>query len=193
VLASPVQARKHALRAASRASNPDGRARAGRDAIERLLALPELEECRTLSLYAAVEDEVPVEAATADLWARGLRTVFPRVSETGLKLFEVEDVDALEPGYGGIREPVAGLSEVGPGCVDVFFIPGMLFDRGGRRLGRGRGYYDRLLANARRDALRVGCSYADRVVEGLPTESWDVVMHLVVTEREVIRNERLGQ
>ncbi len=129
----------------------------------------------------------------ADLWARGLRTVFPRVSKAELRLFEVEDVDALEPGYGGIREPVAGVREVGPGYVDVFFVPGVLFDRGGRRLGRGRGYFDRLLANARRDALRVGCSYADRVVEDLPTESWDVLMHLVVTEREVIRNESLGR
>ena len=72
-------------------------------------------------------------------------------------------------------------------------MPGILFDRRGRRLGRGLGHFDRLLANARTDAVRVGCSYADRVVEELPEESWDILMHVVVTEREVIRNELLGR
>ncbi len=189
---SPVQARKHALRAASRAPRPLDRSRAGCDAVERLLGLPELGECQTVSLYAAIEDEVPVEAALRELRARGLQTVLPRVVGTDLFLFEVEDLDGLEIGYGGIREPVTGLPHVGPERVDLFFVPGMLFDRRGRRLGRGRGHFDRLLATARRDALLVGCSYADRVVEDLPTESLDVLMHVVVTEREVIRHASNG-
>ena len=190
---SGARVRKHALRAKSRAPRGEDRSRAEREALERLLELPELAGCQTVSLYAAIEDEVPAEAMQSELRGRGVRTVFPRVVGARLALFHVECLESLALGYGGIREPVGGLREVPLESVDLFCVPGILFDRRGRRLGRGRGHFDRLLAHARTDAVRVGCSYADRVVEELPEESWDILMHVVVTEREVIRNELLGR
>ena len=80
-----------------------------------------------------------------------------------------------------------------PEEVDLFVVPGLLFDRAGRRLGRGGGHLDRLLGRARKDAARVGLCYAQRVVQELPAAPWDVAMHVVVTDREVIRPERPGE
>ena len=190
---SPAQARKQALRAASRAAPPADRSLAARAILERLLQLSELDGCQTVSLYAAIEDEVPVEAALSPLRGRGVRTVFPRVEGAELAFFEVECLECLEPGYAGLREPAGRLARVEPERVDFLCVPGMLFDRRCNRLGRGGGHFDRLLATVRQDAYRVGASYADRIVEGLPDESWDVPMHMVVTELEVIRSESLGR
>lgn len=181
------------LRAASRTAPPAGRPAAARAILEKLLQLSELNGCRIVSLYAAIDDEVPVETAISQLRGRGVRTVFPRVEGAELAFFEVEGLEVLEPGYAGIREPANGLVRVGPERVDFLCVPGMLFDRRCCRLGRGRGHFDRLLATVRPDACRVGCSYADRIVESLPEESWDVPMHMVVTEQEVIRSESLGR
>ena len=71
--------------------------------------------------------------------------------------------------------------------MDVFLVPGLLFDRAGRRLGRGGGHFDRLLARACPGALRVGVCVAERVVDELPEGPWDVRMHRIVTEHETLR------
>ena len=189
----PAQARKQALRAAPRGAPPAGRSAAARTILERLLQLSELDGCRIVSLYAAIEDEVPVEDALSLLRERGVRTVFPRVEGAELALFEVERLECLEPGYAGIREPASGTARVDPELVDFWCVPGMLFDRRCCRLGRGKGHFDRLLGTVGPRAYRVGFCYADRIVETLPEESWDVPMHMVVTEQEVIRSESLGR
>lgn len=182
-----VKARKDALRAAAHASRQPDRSRAARHALDRLLELAELGARRTVSLYASSGDEVPVETALVELRSRGHRTVLPRVEGCCLVLIEVGDPQELEIGFRGLREPRRGLPDVSPEQVDLFFVPGVLFDRLGRRLGRGGGHFDRLLARARADALRIGCSYSDRIVDELPVGRFDIPMHLVLTEGELIR------
>jgi 5-formyltetrahydrofolate cyclo-ligase len=93
----------------------------------------------------------------------------------------------------GFAQPAASAPLVAVEAVDVFVVPGLLFDRACRRLGRGRGDYDRLLARARPDALRVGICYADRVVDELPEDPWDVAMDVVVTDRFVLRRAAAGE
>lgn len=64
----------------------------------------------------------------------------------------------------------------------LFLVPGIAFDEAGGRLGRGRGWYDRLLRRYAR-ASRWGLAFALQVVSGLPLDPWDVPMDAVVTER----------
>ncbi len=148
-------------------------------------AAPELTAARIVALYSAIADEVPLDTVFEALWQRGVRTLAPKVQPGGICLAEVRGSDDWLSGYRGILEPASGIFVETP-QVDVFAVPGLLFDRRMFRLGRGGGHYDRLLANAREDALRIGVCYADRVVDGLPTDSWDVPMHLIITENERI-------
>jgi 5-formyltetrahydrofolate cyclo-ligase len=136
-----------------------------------LLALPEVERARTLALYSAIGDEVPLSAVADAARQRGARTVYPVVLTSELEW--APDVASPE------RLPVDQ--------IDCFVVPGLLFDRACRRLGRGGGHYDRLLARARPDAALVGICYADRVVDELPADPWDVAMHVVVTDQFVLR------
>ncbi len=189
----PVEARKRVLRAAARALQAGGLERAAAEAQRRLLELPELESVGVVSLYAAAAHEVPTNELVAALGVRGTRLVFPLVHGLELRLLEARGLEDLAPGYQGILEPPGDGSEVRPEEVDLFVVPGLLFDRAGRRLGRGGGHLDRLLGRVREDALRVGLCYAQRVVGELPAAPWDVPMHVVVTDEEVIRPERPGE
>ncbi len=184
-----VEARKRALRvqarqaAARRGADSDQAAAAGR----ALLAQPELVRSRTVSLYMSFGDELPTAAILRELSARGRRIALPRVSGTdsGLELGLFTDCAALVPGYRGLLEPAPDAPALPVEEVDLFVVPGLLFDRSGRRLGRGAGHYDRLLARARDAALRVGLCYAEQVVDELPESSWDVRMHRVIAGAEV--------
>lgn len=88
---------------------------------------------------------------------------------------------------GGIREPEQDSIRVPVEEIDAFLVPGLMFDRNCRRLGRGGGHYDRLLGRARVGAASIGICYAEHVVDELPEDPWDVAMDLVVTDRFVVR------
>jgi len=114
---------------------------------------------------------VPVETAAEACRARGARVVYPIVVGAELELGE----DPHRPARVAAHE------------VDLFVVPGVAFDREGRRLGRGGGHYDRLLARRRLGAVPVGICYADRLVDALPEDPWDVRMEVLVSDAGVLR------
>ena len=184
--AEPVGARKRMLRMGVRQVRSESE-EAVAAAQQRLLDLPELRPAQTVALYAALSGEVSTTTIILRLRAMGQRLVFPRIAGEGLRLFEASGLDELEPGARGVLEPPLSSPEVPAEEVDVFVVPGLLFDRRGHRLGRGGGHYDRLLAGAREDARRVGLCFAERVVGELPVAPWDVRMHVVVSEAGTLR------
>ena len=68
--------------------------------------------------------------------------------------------------------------------VDVFLVPGVAFDVKGNRLGRGKGYYDRLLAHVK--GFRIGLAYSCQVVAEVPHTGYDIPMHCIISEKEGI-------
>jgi 5,10-methenyltetrahydrofolate synthetase len=94
--------------------------------------------------------------------------------------------DQCEPDAWGMLVPRDRVP-VAQSEVAAVVVPGMAFDRAGHRLGRGAGVYDRFLAALPASALRIGLVPSNRLVERLPTDPHDVPMHVVATEREVLR------
>jgi 5-formyltetrahydrofolate cyclo-ligase len=148
------------------------------DALDRWLA--DQPGLRTLAVYAALPGEVDL----AELIARHPeRTwVYPRVAGEDL-IFHAVGNPALDlvAGAFGIREPVPALVEIPVGVIDAFLCPGLAFDEHGGRLGRGRGFYDRMLAGARPGALKVGVCFANQIVPNTFQEPHDVRMDRVVS------------
>ncbi len=175
--------RKRELRRLARALGAGGD---GAAVQQRLLSLPELRSAGTVALYAPLAGEVPLDEAESVLARRGSRLVFPRVEGEALVFHSARRAE-LRPGFRGVHEPAASSARSPIPAVDLFVVPGLLFDRQGRRLGRGLGLYDRALGQARAAARRVGLCYAGRLVAELPESEWDVPMHVVVTDEAVIR------
>lgn len=133
----------------------------------------------TIAVFAALPGEVDL----AEIIARhpGRRWVYPRVLGDDLHFHHVADpTTGLKPGKLGIREPSQDQSLVALADIDVFFCPGLAFDSRGGRLGRGRGYYDRLLARARPDALKIGVCFPWQVVPDTFPQAYDIQMNEVI-------------
>lgn len=73
---------------------------------------------------------------------------------------------------------------VAPATLDVVVVPGLAFARDGRRLGRGRGHYDRFLATVGPRCLSVGVGFAEQLVDDVPTAEHDVRLDAVVTDTD---------
>lgn len=129
----------------------------------------------TVLLYAALPDEVPTHGLITTLCRLGWHVVLPCVAgpaELDLKLCRsIEDL--VESGPYHIPEP-RGPIFTDLAALDFALIPGMAFDRQGHRLGRGKGYYDRLLANPFFDSIpKVGLCYDFQLLSQVPAAPHD--------------------
>ncbi|MEM7621902.1 MAG: 5-formyltetrahydrofolate cyclo-ligase [Planctomycetota bacterium] len=82
----------------------------------------------------------------------------------------------------GVREPRPDAKAVQPSDLGIVLVPGIAFDRCGRRLGRGAGFYDRFLATLPQHTHTVGVCFASQVVGRVPTAAHDVGVRMLLTE-----------
>ena len=106
-----------------------------------------------------------------------IRWVYPKVRGHELTFHSGE---ILTPGEFGILEAPDGSPEIPLSEIDLFLCPGLAFDLTGGRLGRGRGFYDRLLARARPDAIKLGICFPQQIVSNTFSEPHDIHMDQVV-------------
>jgi len=184
---------KDAARARARAALRDlpAQARAAAEAriARRVWTVPEVAEARTLLLYASLPEEAATDAIAEEARRRGILLVYPRcLEDRSMTLHAVDSADALRPGRFGIREPDADACPVRRiDEVDAALIPGLAWDRAGHRLGRGAGYYDRLLADPAWRGFRCGLFFAEQEAPAIPHDPWDVRLDAIVTDRETVR------
>lgn len=133
----------------------------------------------TASAYVAMADEVDVTPLFDRL--PGWRWVLPRVETDGSLTFRDRGV-AWETHEFGMEQPVDEGPVIPIPEIDIFLVPGLAFDQAGDRLGRGGGYYDRLLAERRTDSVPVGVTVKERVVESVPVHDHDQRVQWLATE-----------
>ena len=156
------------------------------DAPESFLAAmrarPEWEAARVAMLYLPFGVEPPTADLADDFRARGGEVCVPvwDAAAGRYALAELPSGATVAPGFGGIPEPV-GTRRVDPATVDLFVLPGLLFDRHGTRLGHGRGHLDRLLAARRPGAAVLGLAFPWQIADApIPREAHDVPMDAVL-------------
>jgi len=121
-------------------------------------------------------DEVPTPSFI-ERWHSRKRIVLPVVEGDSLLLREYQP-GCLAPGWKGILEPTSEAPLVSPAEIDLALVPGVAFDLSGGRLGRGRGFYDRLLPSLH--CPLIGLCPASRLVPAVPMDSWDVRLDKVI-------------
>jgi 5-formyltetrahydrofolate cyclo-ligase len=154
----------------------------------RALRMPAYAASRSVVLYSPARNEVGTGDILTHALIEGRKVFYPRTSAGGDGHFiGVRSGDELRSGRYGILEPTGQepLSE-GDRVGLVAFVPGVAFDAAGNRLGRGLGWYDRILPSLGDKAIVVGLAYDFQIVEQVPTQSWDRKVHYVVTETRLI-------
>jgi 5-formyltetrahydrofolate cyclo-ligase len=143
-----------------------------------------------LLVYAALPDELPLDAVVRAAQADRKRLLWPRIQdEGGLVFAAVDRVESLVPGRYGVREPAGSCTSEALGSDVLALVPGVAFDAHGGRLGRGRGFWDRSLTESR-GAVVFGVGYALQMVDRVPLESHDRLVEAVVTEAGILRCRR---
>jgi 5-formyltetrahydrofolate cyclo-ligase len=176
------------VQARLRSLDPAARAAAGAAIAKRVWNAPEVAAARRLLLYASLPAEVPTDAIADDARRRGIEVIYPRC------LPETRDMilHLWEPGQEwrqsayGIREPDESCPIVTLEDIDAALIPGLAWDRHGGRLGRGAGYYDRLLGAVAWRGFACGLFFAAQEFPLIPMDSWDVRLDAVATETEIL-------
>ena len=148
-----------------------------------------MEDARIVALYVGLEDEAPAQRLAAQLQAIGKALALPRVLDRlGSMDFLAWHPDApLLPGLFRTSHPDPGDGPVAP---DVIIAPLVGFDRAMNRLGQGGGYYDRAFARYP-DALRVGLAWSAQELDAVPADPWDLPLHAILTEVELIEGPDL--
>ena len=148
--------------------------------VMRLLAHQRLKDARTVMLYYSLPDEVYTHTLVDALLASGKRVLLPRVTGEGtMELRLYTGPQSLEQGAYNIMEPV-GEVFTDYAQIDLAVIPGVAFDRQLNRMGRGKGFYDRLLPQLG-DAYKIGICFDFQLVESIECEEHDIKMNEVIS------------
>ncbi len=152
-----------------------------------LIGTSEFAAARVIGLYAPVYNEVETAEVMREALSSGKTVLFPAVCSGGLEFRKIADPSELSKGAFGIPEPCPLCPVLAPDEADLVVVPGVAFDIDGRRIGYGKGYYDRTLHHLEGNGRLVGLCYDFQVTQEIPGEPHDVRMDMIITERRVIR------
>ncbi len=194
-MGGPKAELRRSLRARLAGITPQGWEAASRSVCDRLIAALGLGEDagrpaihgsgpRTIMLYHATAREVDVSAVAEVAHGCGVRVCLPRagwVDQSITPALVTAWGENLTEGRHGIHEPAETAPGVDLAEIDAVVVPGLGFDVGGGRIGRGGGFYDRFLARPHLNAWKVGVGLDEQVVDAVPRDVWDVGLDALIT------------
>jgi 5-formyltetrahydrofolate cyclo-ligase len=132
--------------------------------------------------YAPLEDEPDTSLLWPEAASENKVIALPAFDAVAGHYLVRQAVDVRQPlprGKFGIPEPPADAPGLALNQLDLALVPGVAFDLSGRRIGRGSGYYDRLLASV--PAIKCGVAFDQQITAELPAEPHDVLVDCILT------------
>ena len=149
---------------------------------------PQLQSAHTILFFAPLPDELDVWPLLEKLLPSKRVCALPAF-DSAAECYVARRVRNLEThiatGKFGISEPLAECEHVPWDRFDLALVPGMAFDMTGNRLGRGRGFYDRILAAA--SGIKCGVAYDFQLLERIPAEAHDARVNFIFTPTKCVR------
>lgn len=138
---------------------------------DKLFRLKVFKEAKTIMFYLALKTEVQTRIMIEEALKLGKKIAVPACDTKAKKikpcLLRNLENRHLKKGAYGISEPFAPRS-IDPARIDLFIVPGLVFDLSGNRVGRGLGYYDRFLSRLPESAHKIGLAFKFQVLKHLP-------------------------
>ncbi len=168
-----------------RALSTESRKQKSQAIVDSLIELSVFKEAMTIATYLPLKSEVDLSHLLR-LEHRSKCFVAPRTLpnfELSFHLFKSSD--RLETGFGGAQQPTEVADLVPSSAIDLFLVPLTACDRQGNRLGFGKGYYDRALADA--PGYKLGIGFHCQLVDHAPFDSHDVPMNGFISEEGLVQ------
>jgi len=155
--------------------------------LSKIIMLKEYKEAKLICSYMSLEDEVYTHVINKKILEAKKTLALPVVCESNLEFYKVSDLKNIEEiSNFGIREPKRVEENLIKENIDLMIIPGICFDEHCNRLGFGKGYYDKYLANLANNTFKIGICYDSQIEREIPVTNMDILMDLVITEKRII-------
>ncbi|GAB1416407.1 5-formyltetrahydrofolate cyclo-ligase [Paludibacter sp.] len=148
---------------------------------EKIEEQAEFKQAKSVLMYWSLNDELPTHDFIKK-WNRTKTILLPVVKGNHMTIRPFISEDKLLKSDFNILEPKSGQDYLK--TVDLAIIPGVAFDRKKKRLGRGKGYYDRYLNKKR--IPKWGICFDFQLYDKIPTKNYDIKMDKVITPSETI-------
>ena len=138
-------------------------------------------------LFMASEQNKEIDTAhlLSVLQGKDKQIVIPKIlDDYELEHYLLFDQTPLKMSHWGIPEPQSGI-KINSNQIDVVFVPLLIFDLQGHRIGYGKGYYDRFLAKCRKETIKVGLSYFDPIEKIDDIQSHDIPIDFGITRNRI--------
>ena len=154
------------------AISPAQRAVLSAQTVQHALASDQYQAAKTILAYASLTSELDLDGLITQALIDGKRVCIPQIDwdTKAMKPVEIRNLDEdLAVGRYGVRVPRRGCLMVEPDELDLILIPGLGFDSAMNRLGRGAGFYDRMIAGlcSPRPPM-VGVCFGCQIIEKSP-------------------------
>jgi 5-formyltetrahydrofolate cyclo-ligase len=143
---------------------------------QKLESLPQFINAKTVLLFWSLPYEISIHSFI-EKWAKEKTILLPVLINNDILLRRFSGVEHLSTGLFNIQEPVSN-DFTDFDSIDLAIIPGLAFSPDGSRLGRGKGFYDRLLPKI--NAPKIAVCFDFQLLDTLPTDEWDVKMDAIV-------------
>ncbi|MDD2523289.1 MAG: 5-formyltetrahydrofolate cyclo-ligase [Endomicrobiia bacterium] len=161
--------------------------------LSRIKKLESYQNAKVVMFYLSYGSEVVTDTMINEVLSDGKDVVVPVIQNPGDGIMTAIRITHLEDCYEavyGIRQPEFNENEiVDKQDVDLIFVPGIVFDSYGYRIGYGKGYYDRWLAGTD-ISKRVGLAYEVQLIDKIPSGKYDLPVSIVLTEKRLIEVTR---
>lgn len=156
---------------------------------KQLVSQPDYAKAEVVMVFLSLPTELDTTPLVLRAWQDSKRVLAPKVSWEQRRMMPIE-INSLTSNLAetamGIREPVSGVP-IPVSLIDLVIVPGLGFDEHGNRLGRGRGFYDRFLANPELRAVKCAVAFEEQLCPEVPSDPLDVRMDMLVTDAKVRR------
>ncbi|XP_076879125.1 5-formyltetrahydrofolate cyclo-ligase [Brachyhypopomus gauderio] len=162
---------------------------------QKLFQHPRFKSSGRVAVFLSMPDEVRTDAVVRAVLGSGKACFIPRYFTGGnhmdmLHLKSLEDLASLPVTSWNIRQPADSDTErdeaLATGGLDLILMPGLAFDKAGKRLGRGRGFYDtylrRCLTHPRGRPYTIALAFKEQLCEEVPVDDGDVLVDEVLHE-----------